>query len=240
MVTEFFTVRERLSSSLRKALSSIGIDSLANPVRYGQIQALQGALRSMSSNPYQPLPSPASAVFPASMNLDGREIHASFVFDCPYYMEAITRFRQIHTWRRVTHGLVFASGVVLLLIALMVLVIAGEWLTGVSLALLALLSLFWRTIERWKIGRSLRRSPEAGDVFRVTINEQGYHIQSKMHDAKMAWGAFTYAKDFPDGVLLLQGNMCRWIPYRSLHDPADETVLYPFVVSRILSSRPPR
>ena len=174
------------------------------------------------------------------MNLDGREIHASFVFDCPYYMEAITRFRQIHTWRRVTHGLVFASGVVLLLIALMVLVIAGEWLTGVSLALLALLSLFWRTIERWKIGRSLRRSPEAGDVFRVTINEQGYHIQSKMHDAKMAWGAFTYAKDFPDGVLLLQGNMCRWIPYRSLQDPADETVLYPFVVSRILSSRPPR
>jgi len=40
--------------------------------------------------------------------------------------------------------------------------------------------------------------------------------------------------------LLLQGNMCRWIPYRSLQDPADEIVLYPFVVSRILGSRAPR
>jgi hypothetical protein len=166
----------------------------------------------------------------------GRVIRAVFVYDAEYFLEAIARYHSMNPLRGLQRAMLVVAGVAMIAFGLMlhhaprgpVLLGAGCVVSGSFLA-------FSHALRRWIVKRRFRGNPDEGDTFVVVMDDEGYRVTSRLHDAKMAWAAFTAVKEFPDGVLLIQGKqLCRWLPYRALSDPRDRSILKSFLSSRIL------
>jgi hypothetical protein len=68
-------------------------------------------------------------------------------------------------------------------------------------------------LDRWFLGRALKKSPYANEDVTMIFSDAGLHTTSPKQDMKLHWDAFTRAAHFRDGVLLFQGpGVFNWIP----------------------------
>lgn len=197
----------------------------------------------MSDNPYHPLSPPGDASSHANYSTvpetgAGRVIRAAFVYDAEYFLEAIARYHAIHRLRGLRTAVLVLVGVAMLAFGLLLLIggARGPVLLGCFCVASGAFVIVSNALQRWILKRRFRGNPDEGDTFVVVMDDEGYRVTSRLHDAKMAWAAFTAVKEFPDGVLLMQGKqLCRWVPYRALSDPGHRGLLYSFLASRILT-----
>lgn len=197
----------------------------------------------MSANPYHPLSPP---VDPSSHGARttvpeagaGKVIRAAFVYDAEYFLEAIARYHAMLPLRGLRKAVLAMAGIAMIAFGLLLLLggTRGPVLLGCFCVASGVFVAVSHALQRWIVKRRFRGNPDEGDTFVVVMDDEGYRVTSRLHDAKMAWAAFTAVKEFPDGVLLMQGKqLCRWVPYRSLSDPGDRAILSSYLASRILS-----
>ena len=71
----------------------------------------------------------------------------------------------------------------------------------------------------------VRRIPGYGATITVILNNEGLHAAEPHAKATLAWSAFTSVVHFPDGILLMRGNVGRWLPDSALQDAAPDAAL---------------
>jgi hypothetical protein len=196
----------------------------------------------MSANPYHPLSPPGDASSQSARSAvpnmgAGHVIRAAFVYDAEYFLEAIARYHAMHRLRGLRKAILVLVGIAMMAFGILLLLggSRGPVLLGCFCVASGVFVVVSNALQRWILKRRFRGNPDEGDTFVVVMDDEGYRVTSRLHDAKMAWAAFTAVKEFPDGVLLMQGKqLCRWVPFRALSDPGDRTILFPYITSRIL------
>lgn len=189
-------------------------------------------------NPYE---APHSQPAFTAEELQQRTIQARFVFDGDYLVETLARFRSQHTFRRIWVWVRLPIGLLFAILGGAAMGLQLSFWAPVFFAALALITLSTHRIDNIISRRRIKRSPHYLEELHITMSHEGYHVTSRLQDARIGWAAFSHAAPFPDGVLLFQGRqMCRWLPYRALLHEGDAAALYPFLQHAMNAARQPQ
>jgi hypothetical protein len=117
-----------------------------------------------------------------------------------------------HAWRRHVLGIKGAAVFALLVTGAVLAAAAGSWLLVPLAALVGTLFPGF-AIDRWIQRRRFRKSPYYNDEIFLTLSDDGVHGTGRTSELRLAWSAFTRARRFSDGLLLLQGpQLMNWLP----------------------------
>ena len=137
-------------------------------------------------------------------------------FSEEHLLTSLKRYRQLIWWMRP-----FFRGFTLLLAALSLAlsviyqVPQAAVFFGVALVTLP----FTRPLDVWLVRRRFRRSPYHNDDVVFQLSEIGSHAVGRNSEVRLSWGAFTKARRFKDGLLLVQGaHVFNWLPDSAARD----------------------
>lgn len=111
---------------------------------------------------------------------------------------------------RVFGGVLFASLAVIG-------IVVGTYISAVFLALFVPLAIFSKRIENRILVWRIRKSPYMFERVRIELSPEGFTAVQAKGNAHMNWSAFTAARQFDDGFLLLQGpSQFNWLPVSAM------------------------
>jgi len=140
-----------------------------------------------------------------------------------YLVEGWKRYRRAKHGARATLMVKIVLGAVLLLLIWMLVVVRAYVAVGLA-SIFLLLLVFSQSIDAFLLVRRCRKSPFRGDAFVIQIGPTGLSGKSPKSDTTVDWSAYTSARCFNDGFLLLQplANYT-WLPTHSITEgTADE------------------
>jgi hypothetical protein len=120
-----------------------------------------------------------------------------------YLVEAWKRFRRAKFAARATVMLKILLGAILLLLIWMLVIVQAYVAVG-FVAIFLVLLVFRQPIDAFLLVRRCRRSPFRGDTFTVEIAPKGVSGKGSKSDATVDWTAYSWARQFTDGFLLVQ------------------------------------
>lgn len=141
------------------------------------------------------------------------------VLDARY---ADTFWRRVRKFRRGTGWALFVKVLVgLPLTAVLALVWSlhgpGIWLPRVTLTVVLLSLIFSARLDRWRYVRRFRKGKLADRTVCFTLRPEGLSVVAKLSTSTSQWAAFTAARRFPDGFLLIAGaRPLYWLPHTAL------------------------
>jgi len=143
-----------------------------------------------------------------------------FVAGVAFFDIGARRYRRQHP-QRLTTGVPIAIGIAAVSsVALYGLLFTPTWwplphtaspviITAVTIALTT--QLFTRSAR-------FRRLPGFGDEVTTILNEDGVSVTSRNATASFGWPVFDRAARFSDGILLVSGQIYRWLPNSAIRD----------------------
>ena len=129
-----------------------------------------------------------------------------------YLVDSWKRFRRAKFAARAMFALKAVLGAILLSLIWLMIIVHAYVAAGLAALFLALL-VFNQPIDAFLLVRRCRKSPFRGDRFVLEITSEGVSGKGPKSDSTVDWTAYSWARRFPDGFLLVQrpANYA-WLP----------------------------
>jgi len=180
----------------------------------------------------------------------GSQITARIINSVEYLDETLQRYRT-HASTRYSNKLRYVNGMVVVAAGLFVILVLAQlpllipllFVVVLPLLIPLLLVVVLMVMFPERIGDCLtlmqqRLSSRRNEEISIVLGDEGLLIRSNRVRTKHDWWAYCEPVEFPDGVLVFQGErIIHWIPFSSLENKSDEPILYDFIASRIRSGK---